>query len=907
MPRKRIMWFLLSALLVLAMVLGACAQATPAPTEAPQQTEAPAMTEAPTEPSGGAASAADFAVMPGGYLEKALNGEYSGTTVTVDGPFTAPDDARFAELMKAFEDATGITVKYIGDKTFESRIAISVDAGNPPDIADFPQPGAVANYARQGHIVDPTTWISEDWLKQQYNQSWLDMGTVTGPDGPMTGGVWHRFNGKSLVWYPKAAWDAAGYQIPTTWDELMTLTQQIADDGDTAWCIGIESQAATGWPATDWTEDMMLRTTSLENYDKWVKGELPFDSPEVKTAIEDWSKIWFNPDYVYGGTDGIVSTYFGDAPAPMFENPPKCWMHRQGNFITGFFPETAKAGVDYDFFYFPPVDPQYGKPFLVAGDIMSMFNDRPEVRALMEYFTTPQSASGWLQNGGALAAHLTATPDMYGVDMERGIAQLVADATSFRFDASDLMPAEVGSGSFWTGMVDYVSGAADLDTVLKEIDASWPAGAGGAASTGGETSGPGWAVMPGGFMEKALNGEYSGTTVTVDGPFTAPDDARFAELMKAFEDATGITVKYIGDKTFESRIAISVDAGNPPDIADFPQPGAVANYARQGHIVDPTTWISEDWLKQQYNQSWLDMGTVTGPDGPMTGGVWHRFNGKSLVWYPKAAWDAAGYQIPTTWDELMTLTQQIADDGDTAWCIGIELQAATGWPATDWTEDMMLRTTSLENYDKWVKGELPFDSPEVKTAIEDWSKIWFNPDYVYGGTDGIVSTYFGDAPAPMFENPPKCWMHRQGNFITGFFPETAKAGVDYDFFYFPPVDPQYGKPFLVAGDIMSMFNDRPEVRALMEYFTTPQSASGWLQNGGALAAHLTATPDMYGVDMERGIAQLVADATSFRFDASDLMPAEVGSGSFWTGMVDYVSGAADLDTVLKEIDASWPK
>ncbi len=150
-------------------------------------------------------------------------------------------------------------------------------------------------------------------------------------------------------------------------------------------------------------------------------------------------------------------------------------------------------------------------------------------------------------------------------------------------------------------------------------------------------------------------------------------------------------------------------------------------------------------------------------------------------------------------------------------------------------------------------------------------------------------------------------MHRQGNFITSFFPKDAKAGVDYDFFYFPPVDEQYGKPFLVAGDIMAMFNDRPEVRALMEYFTTPQSASGWLQNGGALAAHQTATPDMYGKDMERGIAELVAEATSFRFDGSDLMPGEVGAGSFWTAMTDYVSGAIDLDTALKQIDESWPR
>jgi alpha-glucoside transport system substrate-binding protein len=907
MNSKKTIWFLISLLVLFTLLIAACGPAE-APEEAPEptavSTTAPEATSPPMEdmPDVG------FAVLPGGFLERAINGEFSGTEVTVDGPFTDPDDLRFFESVEAFEDATGITINYIGDKEFEARLAIAVDAGNPPDIADFPQPGKAANFARQGHIVDPTTWIPESWLRQQYNQSWLDMGMVEGPGGGrMNAGVWHRFNGKSLVWYPKDDFDAAGYTIPETWDELLALTQLIADDGDAAWCIGIESGAATGWAATDWTEELMLRTTSLENYDAWVAGTLPFASPEVKGAIETWSEIWFNPDFVFGGTDGIVSTNFGDSPAPMFEDPPKCWMHKQGNFITGFFPEGAVAGVDYDFFYLPAVDDSYGKPFLVAGDIMSMFNDRPEVRALMEYFTTPQSAAGWLQNGGALAAHLTATPDLYGVDLERGIAALVSQATSFRFDGSDLMPGEVGAGSFWTGMTDYVSGLSDLDTALSEIDASWPEGVAGQPPP---SEGPdvGFAVLSGGFLERAINGEFSGTEVTVDGPFTDPDDLRFFESVEAFEDATGITINYIGDKEFEARLAIAVDAGNPPDIADFPQPGKAANFARQGHIVDPTTWIPESWLRQQYNQSWLDMGMVEGPGGGrMNAGVWHRFNGKSLVWYPKDDFDAAGYTIPETWDELLALTQLIADDGDAAWCIGIESGAATGWAATDWTEELMLRTTSLENYDAWVAGTLPFASPEVKGAIETWSEIWFNPDFVFGGTDGIVSTNFGDSPAPMFEDPPKCWMHKQGNFITGFFPEGAVAGVDYDFFYLPAVDDSYGKPFLVAGDIMSMFNDRPEVRALMEYFTTPQSAAGWLQNGGALAAHLTATPDLYGVDLERGIAQLVSRATSFRFDGSDLMPGEVGAGSFWTGMTDYVSGLSDLDTALSEIDASWPQ
>ena len=457
-------------------------------------------------------------------------------------------------------------------------------------------------------------------------------------------------------------------------------------------------------------------------------------------------------------------------------------------------------------------------------------------------------------------------------------------------------------------MTDWVSGSADLDTVLAEIDATWPAGVAGAAGPSEPESEYPFAVIPGGYLEKALAGEYVGEEVTVDGPFTDADEVKFKESYKAFEELTGISINYIGNKEFEGTISIRVDAGDPPDIADFPQPGLLAGFARQGHIVDVSTFIPDDWLKKQWNPSWLQMATMAGPDGQsMMAGLWYRFSGKSQVWYPKDDFEAAGYEIPTTWEELIGLMDMIVADGDTPWCIGIESGAATGWPATDWMEEFMLRTTSLENYDAWVAGDLPFSSPEVKNAAETLAKIWFNEEYVYGGTASIVSTFFGDSPSPMFEDPPKCWLHKQGNFITGFFPEGAESDVDYSFFYLPGIDPAYGKPYLVAGDINAMFNDRPEVRALMEYFTVPESAKGWLETGGALATHLTATPDMYGSDLERGIAQLVSDATSFRFDGSDLMPGEVGAGSFWKGMTDWVSGSADLDTVLAEIDASWPQ
>jgi alpha-glucoside transport system substrate-binding protein len=288
-------------------------------------------------------------------------------------------------------------------------------------------------------------------------------------------GIWARFNAKSQVWYPKQAWDAAGYEIPTTWDEMLELSDLIVSDGDTPWCVGIESGAATGWPATDWMEEVMLRTTSLENYDKWTRGELPFDSPEVKNALQVLSDLWLNDDYVYGGSAAIVTTFFGDAPTPMFEDPPKCWLHKQGNFITSFFPAGVEAGVDYDFFYLPPIDEQYGKPYLVAGDIYAMFNDRDEVRAVMEFFTRGESLKEWLAAGGALSPHKDVNLDWYGDEVERGVAQLVSEATSVRFDGSDLMPGEVGAGSFWKGMTDYFSGSVDMTPPSRKSTLPGPA------------------------------------------------------------------------------------------------------------------------------------------------------------------------------------------------------------------------------------------------------------------------------------------------------------------------------------------------------------------------------------------------------------------------------------------------
>ena len=254
----------------------------------------------------------------------------------------------------------------------------------------------------------------------------------------------------------------------------MALTAQIASDGDTPWCIGIESGAATGWAMTDWIEDAMLRTTTPENYDKWVKGELKFDSPEVRNALKYVTDIWFNDAYVYGGRKAIPTTSFGDAPKPMFDNPPKCWLHRQGDFIQSFFPEGLTAGTDYDFFYLPPIDASLGKPVLGGGDIYALINDRPESRAVIQFISTGDSVKAWVEAGGTISPHNDSSLDWYHDPVTRKIAEILKNATTFRFDGSDLMPGAVGAGSFWKSMTDFVSGSIDEDTALKQIDDSWP-------------------------------------------------------------------------------------------------------------------------------------------------------------------------------------------------------------------------------------------------------------------------------------------------------------------------------------------------------------------------------------------------------------------------------------------------
>jgi len=387
--------------------------------------------------------------------------------VTVLGVWGGDELTNFQEAVFPFTDETGIGMAFEGTRDLAAVLTTRVEAGNPPDLAILPNPGQMYELAEDGNLIDISKFMDMDKLNTNYAKAWLDLASY---DGTLYG-IFYKVANKSLIWYNPTAFADGGYNIPTTWDELIALSDKIVSDGKTPWAIGFESGAASGWPATDWIEDIMLRTAGPDVYDKWVSHEIPWTDPAVKTAWETFGEIVGKEDYQYGGTTGTLTSFFGDAPASLFTDPPGAYMHRQASFITGFFPEGVEAVTDYDFFPFPPIDPAYGTPVLGGADLIVMFNDTPEARELMKYLASAQPQEIWASAGGFISPSKEVNLDSYPDELTKKMADMVVKAEVFRFDASDLMPAAVGAGSFWSGTLDYVGGE-DLDTILGDIEAS---------------------------------------------------------------------------------------------------------------------------------------------------------------------------------------------------------------------------------------------------------------------------------------------------------------------------------------------------------------------------------------------------------------------------------------------------
>ena len=402
--------------------------------------------------------------------------DLDGKEVEVYTSIVTPEDQPFLDTFAPFTECTGIEVNYNGTKQFEAQLPVRVQSGNAPDIAFLPQPGLLAQMVSTGEVVAPPKAVADN-VDANWSEAWREYGSVDGTFYAAPLGA----NTKSFVWYSPKAFTEAGYEVPGTWDELIALTDRmVADDPDVKpWCAGINSGEATGWPATDWLEDVVLHEYGPDVYDQWIAHEIPFNDPRIVAALDRAGTILRNPAYVNGGfgdVSSIATTTFQDAGVPITQG--NCWLHRQASFYQANWPSGTEVAEDGDVFAFPfPTIGSNGPSVVGGGEFVAAFADRPEVQALQYYLSTSDwvnlkakaSGPGWLSaNTGLDVNNLTSPIDRLAAE------QLQDENTVFRFDASDLMPAAIGSAAEWKELTAWIASGQSTQTTLDNIEAAWP-------------------------------------------------------------------------------------------------------------------------------------------------------------------------------------------------------------------------------------------------------------------------------------------------------------------------------------------------------------------------------------------------------------------------------------------------
>ncbi|MEY9875493.1 alpha-glucoside transport system substrate-binding protein [Streptacidiphilus sp. MAP12-33] len=399
---------------------------------------------------------------------------HSGTTVTMFASILSPESDALERSWAKFSSCTGIKISYVGSNDFESQLPVRVTGGNAPDLAIIPQPGLLAQMVKTGKVVKPPAQTVAN--ESKWAPIWKSYGSVDGTfyAAPMSA------NMKSLVWYSPKAFAAAGYQVPTTWADLMALSDKIAKAGkNKPWCGGISSGTATGWPATDWLEEVVLGKYGGDVYDQWISHQVKFSDPQIIDSMNTVQGWMHNPAWVNGGfgdVSSIASTTFQDAGTPILTG--KCSMLQQASFYEAQWPKGTTVGPNGDIWAFklPAVNPSIATPVEGGGEFVAAFSSRPEVQAVQNYLSTSEWATSRIKQApGWVSANTGVDPSIYTDPIDQLSAKYLTDPTAtFRFDASDLMVAAIGSGQEWKSFTAWFAQNQSVQKTASDIDAAWP-------------------------------------------------------------------------------------------------------------------------------------------------------------------------------------------------------------------------------------------------------------------------------------------------------------------------------------------------------------------------------------------------------------------------------------------------
>jgi len=397
-------------------------------------------------------------------------GTFDGAKVSIYGTIVEVEADALNESWADFESCTGIDIEYQGTQEFEAQVRVLVEGGSAPDLAIFPQPGLFQGFAE--NLVEPPQSVVDN-ISNNWSEDWAGYGQIDGVQfgAPLMASI------KGFVWYSPAAFADGGYEVPTTLDELYALSDKIAADGTMKpWCAGFGSGEATGWPGTDWIEDMVLRLSGPEVYDQWVAHEIPFNDPAIVEAFDAVGKILKDENYVnggYGDVKSINNITFNDGGLPIVDG--QCAMHHQASFYSSFWPEGTEVAPEGDIWAFIMPGTEPGASAVTGGgEIVGAFTDNKETQAVQTFLSSAEWANIRVSLGGVISANKGLDPSNASSELLSSAVTILQDEnTTFRFDASDLMPGAVGSDSFWKGMVAWIAGQ-DSQTTADVIEASWP-------------------------------------------------------------------------------------------------------------------------------------------------------------------------------------------------------------------------------------------------------------------------------------------------------------------------------------------------------------------------------------------------------------------------------------------------
>jgi len=392
-----------------------------------------------------------------------------GKTVTIFTSILDPELSTMKAAWADFTSCTGVNIKIEGSNQFEALLPVRVKGGNAPDLALIPQPGLLAAMVKTGKVKTAPAGVVAN-VNKYYSASWKSLGSVGGKFYAAPLGS----NMKSLVWYSPKQFAKNGYAVPTTWDGMLALADKMAANKQTAFCGGIGSGGATGWPATDWLEETVVRMYGQQTYNDWISHKVTFSDPKIIAAMQKVADWMQNPKYV-GDPKAIASTSFQDAGQPIPSGG--CMMLQQASFYGSQFPAGTNVSPTGDVFafYLPGINPAVTTPVEGGGEFTTAFSSRPEVQAVQAYLCSATYATSRVNLDHWVSANSGVPLAAYKDPIDRLSAKYLADPKStFVFDASDAMPAAVGAGKEWTEFTAWFAEGKSIKDVAAAIDAAWP-------------------------------------------------------------------------------------------------------------------------------------------------------------------------------------------------------------------------------------------------------------------------------------------------------------------------------------------------------------------------------------------------------------------------------------------------